>query len=141
MSLTARQAETLVQTTFKTAWDVAHSGMFIARENAVKPEPESEVDYWVRVTLRPRDRVQHTLNVPGRRQWRQQSNVWVQLYGPIGVGSGALSDLVTEVRNVFEGTAFGGIDPEGACRDEKIGPDGRWYEVVVICPVVYYEIR
>jgi hypothetical protein len=142
VSLTAAQARELVYQRWKALWvDALHPGFSWFLENEAHPEPADPTTPWARVTLRDVTAEQHTLGPPGARQWRREAGIWVQLYYPLNRGMASLDGLVDDVRAVFEGVAFGGIDPAGACRVTTLGSDGRWYEVVVVAPVTYYETR
>lgn len=140
MSLTEVQAQQAVYLQWKTAWDVLHPGFPYCFENESFKEP-TETPFWARVTLRPLDSTQDTLGRPTTRQFKREAAVWVQLFGPLNQGMTGLRELVDDARGVFEGAAFGGVDPAGGMRKTTPGSDGRWYEVVVVAPVTYYETR
>lgn len=145
--MTEAEAYEAVCQRWKAVWDTLHSTTSTDStyapyvfENKKLPEPTPQVP-WARVTMRQLDSNQHTLGGPGRRQFQRDAAVWVQLFRPLGEGMASLAGLVDDVRAVFEGAAFDGVDPAGSPRMQTIGQDGNWYLVLVICPVTYYETR
>lgn len=141
MSLTLNQAREAVYLQFKTNWDILHPGALYFFENLAGATPTVDA-YWSRVTMRSLDDRQDTLGAPGTRQYRREAAVWVQLYGPLNVGTLELDTLAHDVRTIFEGTSFGGIDGVGAVRVTPLGNENsKWYEVAVVCPITYYETR
>lgn len=139
MSLTQAQAREAIYQRWKDQWSDLQPGVpFFFENEQVVPEPTTP---WARVTLRHTDSVQHTLGAPGTRQFRREASIWVQLFAPVDGGMATLDGLVGDARSVFEGTVVDGVDPAGAARVQEIGPDGKWYEVVVVSPVTYYETR
>lgn len=140
MSITEAQAYEAVAQRWKLVWDVLHPEMLYALPNESFTEPDGATT-WARVELRPLDSVQETLGKPQSRQYRRDATVWVWLYTPRNVGVRPAAALVDDVRKVFEGESYGGIDPAGAMRSELVGSDGRWYEVAAVIPVTYYETR
>ena len=137
-SLTLSQAREAVLARWKAIWDVAHPTIPYWFEN-VKTTPTTAP--WARVTMRTLNDVQQTLGAPGSRTFRREAAVWVQLFGNLAVGSLELDALVPDVRAAFEGASFGGVTGVGGARVSYPGSDGLWYEVVVVCPVTYYETR
>lgn len=139
MSLTQAQAREAVYSHWQTQWETLQPGVPYYFENEiVVPEPTTT---WARVTLRHLDSVQHTLGLAGSRQFRREASVWVQLFAPLDAGMASIDALVADVRSIFEGVNVDDIDPAGASRVQEIGSDGKWYEVVVVSPVTYYETR
>jgi hypothetical protein len=139
VSLTTAEAREAIYQHWKTQWDTLRPGALYYFENEnVAPEPTTT---WARVTVRHTDSAQHTLGVAGARQFRREAAIWVQLFVPLDQGMAALDALVSDVRTVFEGVNVDDIDPAGAARVQEVGPDGKWYEVVVVAPVTYYETR
>lgn len=139
-SITESQAKEAVAQRWKSEWNAIHPDIPYCLENEKFSEP-SPPSPWAKVVLRPLDSRQHTLGSVGNRTYRRESAVWVHLYGVLDDGSEALNGLVDDVRTIFEGVSFGGIDSVDGARTEIVGSDGRWYEVVVISPVTYYEHR
>lgn len=138
MSVTQAAARELVYQRWKTQWDVLHPTFPWFLENEINKEPTTT---WARVTFRQLDSQQHTMGKP-TRLYRRDAAVWVQFFGPLNQGMKALDTLVADARTVFEGVTIGQeIDPAGAARVTEIGPDGKWYEVVVVIPMTYYESR
>lgn len=138
-SITEAQAYEAVAQQWKAIWPTLQPTVAFCFENEKFAQPPQPTATWARVRLLPTDALQHTLGGVGQAQWLRQGNVWVHLYGPRDSGMASMAGLVDSVRKVFEGQAYGGIDPSGASRSVPVGSDGRWYEVVVISPVTYYE--
>lgn len=148
MSLTEAQAIEAICQRWKAVWDTLHSSdpddetfCPYTFENRKALEPSAQGASWARVVFRQEDSNQHTLGVPGRRQWKREGAVWVSLYRPVLDGTSSLATLCDHVRQVFEGASFDGIDPNGSPRMQTVGADGKWFEVVMICPITYYETR
>lgn len=136
--ITEAQAQQAVETQWKAVWPTLRPTVPYVFENKkfVEPSPPTP---WARIALLGVDALQHTLGVPQNRLYLRQAAVWTWLQVPVDTGTIALMGLVDDVRQVFEGTSFGGIDPAGGGRWERIGSNGRFYEVAIICPVNYYE--
>lgn len=139
--MTEAEAYEAVCQRWKAVWDTLHptdAPSCFENKKFNEPDPESS---WARVTMRQLDSNQHTLGAPGSRKWQRDAAIWVQLFRPLGEGMASLASLVDDVRAVFEGVSFGGIDPAGSPRMQTVGQDGKWFLVLVICPVTYYETR
>ena len=96
---------------------------------------------WARLTVRHLPDAQFTLGAPGNRIYRRTANIWVQLFTANGQGLEELDVLSDQVRSIFEGVSFGGIDPAGAADVNEIGTANHWYEVAITLPVTYYELK
>ena len=83
--------------------------------------------------------MQETIAPAGNRRYERPAQVWVQVFGPLGAGIGDLDDLIQEAKTILEGKNYNGIHASGAADPQEAGEDGRWYEVVLIVPVTYYE--
>lgn len=138
-SLTEAEAYEAVCQRWKSEWPTLQPAVSFCFENEKFREPSPATQPWARVRLVPVDSSQHTLGGVGQAQWMRQASVWVNLYVPRDTGTTVLASLIDSVRRVFEGKAFGGIDPAGGVRTIPVGSDGLWYEVAVISPVTYYE--
>jgi hypothetical protein len=139
-SLTEAQALAAVAARWTSEWTLLHPTMEYVFENKkfTSPSPPSP---WARVDLLPIDSRQHTLGKPQSRLFLRDAAIWVWLQVPIDTGTTVVKGLVDDVRSVFEGVSFDGIDAAGGVRWEKVGSDGLFYEVAVISPVTYYETR
>lgn len=138
-AITELEAHEAVYQRFKSQWDTLQPSVPYCFANEKFTELQDGTTSWAIVELRGTDSVQHTLGQAGSREWLRQANVWVRLFTPLNGGVGPAMALVDSVRQVFEGADYGGVHSSGGARVVPVGSDGRWYEVVVISPVTYYE--
>lgn len=141
MNITEQQAEEAVAQRWVDIWVPLHPTIAYFFENKKGAEPTDPDAFWARVALKQADSEQHTLGKPSERLYRREAAVWVNLYGPVNEGTKTILGLADDVRRVFEGASFDGVDSTSAGRVVKLGAEGRWFEVLVIIPVVYYEQR
>ena len=143
--LTQNQAREAVYLQWKTEWEILHSQTVgqptylpYQFENLRFVEPASP-QRWVRVSVRHLSSDQETIASSGNRRYQRNAQVWVQAFGAIGSGLGDLDDLIQESKDILEGKNYGGIHASGSADPQEVGEDGRWYEVVLIVPITYYE--
>lgn len=111
----------------------------IALDNEDFEEPIS--GDWVRLVVRSQERVQETLGKKGNRRFRSRALVFVQVYTETDTGVKQSDVLATEVRDIFEGVSFSGLDFQEGVTVRETGPDGRWYQSIVEAPFDYDEIK
>lgn len=140
-SITEAQAHEAVYQRWKSLWPTLQPTVTYCFENEKFVEPNPATTPWAHVSLKPTDSNQHTLGAAPNRVWLRDAGVWVRLHVPLNAGVGSVTSLVGSVRSVFEGASFGGVSSVNGVRTVPVGSNGRWYEVVVISPVNYYEIR
>lgn len=148
MELSLAEAKRAIALRFKTEWALLYTAnevpFCIENEHFVEPpmvQPSGDAQYWIRLSFRPSDGGQLTLGSPGTRIFRRFGMIWVQIFGPVNVGTEGIDLIAGQVLGIFEGVAFSGIDPNGNANPQSIGDDGRWYEVAVTIPVTYYELK
>jgi hypothetical protein len=138
--VTEAQANEAVFQQWLSVWPGLQPSVPFCFENEKFVEPTTGA--WARVTLRGLDSIQETLGKPTTRRYERMCAVWVQLFVPVNTGTELVKQLVDSARAVYEGVQFGnGVKPAGGCRTTVVGSDGKWYEVVVVAPVNYYETR
>jgi hypothetical protein len=96
---------------------------------------------WARVTFVHTVRRQATMGSDGARKFESRGSIFVQLFGPVGVGVKQLAELADDVRTVFEGRRLAEelTTYAGSSRESTGG--GRWMQKTVIIPFVYEELR
>ncbi len=110
----------------------------IALDNEEFNEPTD--GNWVRLIVRSFVRVQDTLGKAGNRRFRSTASVLVQVYALANTGVKQLDTLAEEVKNVFEGVSFSGLDfLAGDIRET--GVDGKWNQYVVEIEFDFDEIK
>lgn len=143
--LTQNQAREAVYLQWKTEWEALHSQTPGAAtyfpyqfENLrfVEPAPPQK---WARVSLRHAPSDQETIAPPGNRRYIRNAYIWVQFFGGIGQGMRDFDTAIQEAKDILEGVNYGGIHASGPADPQEIGEDGRWYEVVLVIPITYYE--
>lgn len=139
-SITEAEAHEAVYQRMKSVWPTLQPAVPYCRENERFAQQDGATA-WAHVSLKPTDSNQHTLGAAPNRVWLRDAAVWVRLHVPLNGGVALVTSLVGSVRQVFEGVSFGGVNSVGGARSVPVGSNGRWYEVVVITPVNYYEIR
>jgi hypothetical protein len=106
-------------------------------------DPSFDLDVvpdWCRLSIRHVDRNQETLGKVGNRRFRVKAIAFVQVYTKSNTGVQQSGVLVTEARDVFEGSSFSGLDFNNAKTPEG-GPEGKWYTAVVEANFDYDEIK
>ena len=136
--LTQAQARAVLYTHWDANWPILQPNVPYQKENLKFSEP-SPPTKWARVSLRHLRSEQDTMGVIGQRIYERPANIWCQFFGPVHSGNAGLDALCDSAKSFLEGVSFGGIVPAGAADPQEIGEDGRWYEVVLIIPVTYYE--
>ncbi len=134
---TLNQAREAVYLRFTTLFTGVASDR-IAFDNEEFNEPTA--GDWVRLVVRSFVRSQDTLGQTGNRKFRSTASVLVQVYTLANTGVKQLDTLAEEVKNIFDGVSFSGLDfLAGNIRET--GPDGKWYQYVVEIEFDYDEIK
>lgn len=142
--MTEAEAREAVCQRWKDVWDTLHPApggtcpYTFENKKDLEPDPRTS---WARVEMTQADSNQHSLGAPGQRTWRREALVMVHLFRPLDDGTNALSTLCDEVRAVYEGVTFYGVQPNGSPRMQTVGSDGNWYQITMICPIQYFETR
>jgi len=140
VSLTFAQATEAVYLRWKTEWTAAFPTIPFVFDNKKFVEPAT-LTPWCRVSLAYTDSTQHTLGVPQNRLYRREVAAWVRVYVPLDDGLARALGYADKAKDIFEGASFDEISGTGAAKIVPLGTDGRWYEVAVIIPLTYYELR
>ncbi len=127
-------------------WDSSWSSLQPAIPFTFDNEEFEGVDQWARVTIRPSSSRQVTMGPVGSRRFERRGNIFVQLFGPIDVGSKPLALLSADVRTALESRSIAGVgggEPVStyAANEQDVGTDGRWYIVVLSVAFSYHETR
>lgn len=158
-AITLAQAREAVSQQWKVQWEILHPGSatpvdltnplcvpYQLEDEYFKEPPSTRAinglpQQWCRVTLRNINSGQVTLGTRGARTYQRMALVWVQIFGPVNQGMNALDLLADQVKKIIEGESFGGITPAGGAQINEVGDDGHWYEMAVVIPVTYYELK
>lgn len=98
-------------------------------------------DTFARVTFVHTVRAQVTMGSEGARKYESRGTVFVQLFGPIGVGVKQLADLAEDVRKVFEGRRLGEELTTYSGSTREVPSDGRWMQRTITVPFSYEQLR
>lgn len=104
-------------------------------------EPFEAADAWARVTFVHTVRAQVTMGTEGARKFESRGNIFVQLFGPVGVGVKQLAELADDVRKVYEGRRLHADLTTYAGSSRESPSDGRWMQRTVVIPFTYEELR
>lgn len=145
-SLTDAEAVEAVYTQWKSVWESLHDPtdsndttyVPYTYENRLFEEPPLDVS-WAHISVKQIESNQDVIGSPSSREFRRDAQVWVRLHLPLTGGVAKANALVDDVRTVFEGKRFGGVSGIGGVRQQSLGSNGRFYEVVAIAPIMYYE--
>ncbi len=141
------EAIELLSQRWKTQWATLHpSDVPFALENEQFRSSESK---WALVFIRHTTSRQMTQGPEGARRFERNGNIIVLLFGAIDGGRTPLSELVDDVRTVFEGKRLNSAgDPLWiyAAASAEGGPngkttDGLWFMQRVTTPFRYTELR
>ena len=143
MSASTEQAE-------NEMFAVAKDGLVANAPTAIRYWPDSEKNgppsqdvEWVRVSIRYRDQYQASLsNQNGRRRWRRDGVLNLQIFIPQAAGGRARARLVAcAMRDLFQATQTpGGVWFRNVKADD-IGPDKSWHNWNVTIPFTYDEVK
>lgn len=126
----------------RAAWDTT----VWPEENIMWPDMGNEIpatpDPWIRVRTVFGSGGQATLaNHEGRRRFRRDGTIIIQLFTPSGEGLSRAWELGKVLVDALEGTAT----PRGVwfrnTRPNDIGPDGDWYQINVLADFEYDEVK
>lgn len=120
--------------TFKTEWVVGVDPRTpIAYPNKAFTPPDSA---WVRLAIVNGETLRLSLGPNGEHRWA--GIVYVQVFVPQGSGDGEARSLADEAAKIFRDRALatddGGSITFRSPSIQQIGPDGRWWQLNVICP-------
>lgn len=101
---TLNEANEAVLDRWVTLWGTTTSYVFDnERPQSVLSPP------WVRVVIRGLENVQETLGEVGRRRFLRRSQVFIQVFTALNVGTKQADELVQQARAIYEGTRFSGV--------------------------------
>lgn len=83
---------------------------------------------WVRLVVRNTLGEQDTLGRPGNRKYLRNGFIAGQVFTPVNEGTAQGDLLAEQLRDIFEGTSFGGILANNGTITELDQQDGRWYQ-------------
>lgn len=139
MTATFREAQDEMLALFKTVWDATgHPALY---EN-VADDPPTTATPWARITLQHFPGGQRSLaGEAGARRWERNGQIIVQVFTPIGKGTGEAYDLAKIVADAYEGKATASQVWFRGVRVNNIGPDGAWFQLNVIVQFTYDEVK
>lgn len=145
--MTEAQAMNLLSETWKAGWLALHSGDApYALENE---HYRSTSPTWALVFFRHTVSRQITQGPPGARKFERRGNILVFLFGAVDTGRIPVSELVGDVRTVFEARRLATVDDPlwtEAAASQETGvngrtTDGNWFMQRVTIPFRYTEQR
>ena len=86
---------------------------------------------WVKLTLLPGD--EYAASIPARRR-RQHGEFVVQVFSPAGMGADPALLIADSVLEVMRGVTVASVRFRGLRRPERLGTEGRWFQVNVSMP-------
>lgn len=104
---------------------------------------------WARVTVQHTTSMQLTHGPIGGRRFEYRGNIVVQLFGDVDAGRAGVSTLVEAVKVALDSQSLGGspsVEPlttyAATTREtQSKATEGKWYQLNVIVPFVYYAYR
>lgn len=107
----------------------------------IKFDADAQDTSWVRMTVRSAERQQRSIGDVGNRQFEATGIVFFQIFTPVNQGMAAADTLVAAVKDIFESVRVSSTLVTRAASPREVGPDGKWYMVVVTVPFTYDEVR
>ena len=127
----------------RTAWNTSTFTDRIKFDNVTSPSSfKDSKTPWCRQTLLHTASEQITLaGATGSRTFRRLGLLNIQIFTLAGTGLNPVPDLVTIMRNAFEGVT----SPNGvrfrAVTVNEIGVDGKWFRVDIVSNFEYDELK
>lgn len=126
---------------FDAQWPVLEPTIPYQLENDpfTEPTPGPTVA-WVRCTIVWNQARKNTLGLNCRLF--HSGTIYVQIFGPIGVGTKFNAALVGRVREIFQLKMFGPVGNQITAHvtsNDGSGNEGRWYMSTTATPFDYYE--
>ncbi len=98
-------------------------------DNEKFAQPESSP--WVRFVVRNRISAQSTLGIPGNRKFLREGAAFVQVFIPVNTGTFEADKLAEAARDILEGRRLSEFLWTVNVDVREVGPDGKWYQVIV----------
>ena len=114
---------------FETTWAAA---TVIAWENAEFNPPDNAS--WVRFTTQHSTAFQASMGDPGNNFIRHPGVVTVMIFSPLNRGDKAALELADNAAAVFRGYQSAGVYFRSPPSIRRVGVDGKWYHINVVCP-------
>lgn len=137
------QARDDILTRFRTEWlaDGISAGVPLVFED-FDVDLSASTAPWARVTVRHATGRQASLsNEAGKRTFRREGTVFVQIFTPFGDGLSLSDSLANIAARAFEGKETPFHVWFRNVRLNEIGRDGHWYNVNVLADYEYDELR
>lgn len=96
---------------------------------------------WAYVYVQDIESSQQTHGSIGRRRFLRKAQVVIALFVPQGVGTNKALGLAQEARTIFEGIRLDGLANFLRADIVRVGPKPPEYQVNVLCPFEYTEIK
>lgn len=143
MTATLGQARDEICAVFRTAWIAGPPSSTLP---VLYPDVSQEIpasSAWARVTVAHNVGGQATLaNESGQRRFRHVGIVTVQIFTPTGDGQVLSDQLITIVKDAFEGvTTTPGRVIFRRTRVNEVGQEGQWFQVNVLADFEYDEVK
>jgi hypothetical protein len=98
-------------------------------------------DRWARVTVRMTSSRQRSMGPAPFRRFERRGQIFVQLFGAVGVGRAELAGLVETVRTLYEAQTLGTDLTTYAANTQDVATEKKWFMVVVTIPFTHIESR
>lgn len=141
---TTNEARAAVYQRIIDGWTATDLATAVAFDNDPFVPPDATDDgrespSWVRFSVRHLDSQVHTF---GTLRAQRQALLIAQIFTVPGQRMADLDRIAAAVRSMFELVSFEGVDTR-SMRVQEIGldDDGRWFQMNVSVPFVYYETR
>ena len=137
---TINEATSAIYSRFETQFNTVTPFLFDNEDANTEIEPNESGEAWVRLVVRHIGSQQETLGQVGNRKYMRSGLILVQVFTPKNEGRKASDDLVEEIRDIYEGTNFGGVIVNNVVNRE-VGPQDDEYQVVVEAAFNYHQTR
>ena len=140
---TPSEAEQLIYSQWLTDWTVSGSPRTptVFEEERAPSSVRIGEDSWVYLYVQEVDRKQLTQGKAGNRRFLQKSQVVIAIFTPQSAGTQAATDLAQAARTVFEGNTIGALRNFIGADIVRVGPKPPEFQVNVLCPFEYEEIK
>lgn len=109
-------------------------------DNEVFDPPDNKP--WIRLSVRHNSMSQETLGRVGDRKFQRLGTTFTQIFVRTDNGTDEADELAISAKNVFEGVRLAGTTVRFLdVLVREVGPDGKWYQVVVEANFEYDETR
>ncbi len=139
--MTEQQACEAIVEAWSTGWVALHPDVPFTLDNEAF-DAASAPDTWARVTIVPSLRAQGSMGPVGSQRFESKGYIAVQLFTPSDAGASTARGLCDDVRKVLERKGFVvGSETVVTFAGSTKSPttDGRWYQVTVTVPFLYWQ--